>query len=226
MRKLINLNLFAIICILFTNCNKCTQQQIAYLQFSSEELNINPYSGNEILIFKDSVGDSVVFPKGIRNTEVSKHYQFDEQTADLDHHGCQGDYYYKSTNSTIKHFATGNILLDIKLSFYYTFSNPSTDRCFNLYFSFDSISNFCFQGYYKFKPDSLITDPLSGDAVVIYYKSLTIGPKTFQNVYQLSGDKLSVGQEWLPTAFYSMQSGLVGFKTNLGRIWYFDKLRK
>ena len=96
--KLIHTLLILLLLILFSSCYKCEQQQTATLRFTNDELKINPYSGNELLIFKDINGDSIAFPKGVRDTRNMRIYQYDYEAAKFDHHGCQGDYFDSDIN--------------------------------------------------------------------------------------------------------------------------------
>jgi hypothetical protein len=180
------------------------------------------------LTFKNLNGDSVIFPSGVRKTEINEFHKYDYETAKVDHNGCQGDYFDADYNWMIKNTNVSNSRLDIHLNFLYTLSNPTTERELWLYFWFDTISPiYCFWGYYRFKFDTLYNEPYKGDSIVSYKPLITIGPKTFNNVYELfcvNPDDRQ--QEWISIAYYSINQGLVGFKSHFGKTWYLDKISK
>jgi hypothetical protein len=210
--------------VLCTSCYKCAQNQTANLSFTPNDLRINPYTGFETLIFKNLYGDSIVFSHGKRETEQYTQYQYDYETAKLDHHGCQGDYFTAQKNWTV--FQTNSVEngsnLDINLYFIYTLYNPASGKMINLFF-FHGKDNSGFDGDFLFDNDTLYNYNINHDSIVAYHNVLTLGPKQYTNVYELychNGDPRN--QEWFSIAYYSMKTGFCGFRSNFGAVWYLE----
>ena len=72
--------LFFCICGIFilSTCNKdkCNQHEIANLTFTNGDRSIIPYTGKEILIFKNTLGDSIVFEKGLKQIISNVEYEY------------------------------------------------------------------------------------------------------------------------------------------------------
>jgi hypothetical protein len=88
--------LFMVFLIYCTSCKKCTQSELVNLKFTTEDLNVNPYSQNEWLVFKNLSGDSIIFLHGKRATDSFTYYQYPDNQYD---HGCTGNYYIILINS-------------------------------------------------------------------------------------------------------------------------------
>jgi hypothetical protein len=218
---------------LVTSCHKpCTQAQVADLRLTANDLKINPYSGEEILIYKTLNEDSVYFPSGVRKTESHVSYTYDSESAKLDHDGCQGNYFQAQDNWMIKNDSLSDSRLDITLGFRYTLREPKTDKGFGLYFWIMGPQLLCFWGSYNFQEGALLnyttasTNPSYRDSIVSYNPVISIGPKEFYNVYELycqNPDDRDTA--WISIAYYNLTDGLVGFKTTYGKTWYLDKIK-
>ena len=211
-----------------TNCYKCEQNQVANLKFTQDELKINPYTGNEVLIFKNSNADSIVLPKGYRDSEISEIYKYDYETAKLDHHGCQGDYYYRETNYFSTQQNNPEAGLTIDLYFLYQLSNPTSEKLFDM-FIYTKNTTFCgFSGRYQFNVDTLKNYSVYStipdhDSIAAFHSLFVINNKVYTNVYELHcQNKDTRFPEYYSLAYYSIKDGLVGFKTNYGTTWYLD----
>ena len=218
--------------LLGSGCHKqCIQNQIANLQFSEEDLKINPYTGKEILIFKTSDGNFVNFPAGIRKTEFHTIYEFDTESAYLRHDGCQGDYFQAMSNWMQKSDSFSDSWLSIKLNFRYSLNEPRMDKAFQLYFWILDSQLLCFGGNYSFNAGILLNDstrssnPIYRDSIVSYHPMILLGSKEFYNVYELySSNPDHRDTAWISTAYYNLNYGLVGFKTTYGKAWSLDKI--
>jgi hypothetical protein len=231
MKKIIDVVLLVTIWVLCTNCNKkCVETQIAVLKFTQNELSINPYDGAEILTFKNSDGDSIVFPKGTRKTEVQVITKISSGDAMEYHNGCTGDYFNKDYNWMEKINEDYHSRFDINLKFLYSFEHPIMDKEIELFFYSwvnSQPGGDGFDGFYKFKVDTIYNELYPGDSIVSYYNVLAIGPKAFNNVYELCCENPDTrNKEWFSIAYYTIKEGLVGFKTNFGQTWYLDKISK
>ncbi len=221
--------LFLVLIIWISSCNRCDQHQVANFQFTKDELKINPYSGDELLIFKDFNGDTISFPRGVRYTKYMRFYQYDYETAKLDHHGCQGVYFDADINYMSKYNEGLARSFDINLYFRYSLNNPTSDKAFELFIFITAQPHLSFHGYYYFKVDTLLNiktnDQYNKDSIVGYHPQWTSGTKIFYNVYELychKGDPRDTA--WISTAYYSITEGLVGFRTTFGKSWYLDKI--
>jgi hypothetical protein len=219
--------------ILFTGCHKkeeCIQNKMADLQLTEDDLKINPYSGNEILIFKSSGGDTIYFSSGHRKTESYVTYEIDFETARIDHDGCQGDYFQSQFNWMQKYDSSSNSCLEINLSFRYSIPEPRTDKAFSLFFWIKDSKLIFFRGLYSFQAGVILNDstrsqyPLYRDSIVSYHPIISLGPRQFNNVYELyCNNPDDRDTAWISTAYYNLIDGLVGFKTTYGKVWYLNK---
>jgi len=218
--------------ILVTGCHKqCIQNQIADLQLTDDDLKINPYSGKETLIYKTSGGESIYFPSGVRGGESHLTYEYDSETAKIDHDGCQGDYFQSKSNWMDKSDSLSNSWLHISLYFRYSLPEPRTDKAFVLVIYVKDSISLGFWGLYSFQAGAILNDstrsknPLYRDSIVSYHPIISLGPKQFINVYELYCNNPD-GRDtaWISTAYYNIIDGLVGFKTSYDKMWYLDKL--
>ncbi|MFZ4523168.1 MAG: hypothetical protein ACOYNC_15765 [Bacteroidales bacterium] len=206
---------------LLTGCTKpCKQSQVANFTFTQDDLGINPYSGQESLLFMNQFGDSCVFPKGNRGNKGEVTYEIDYETAKEYYNHCQGDYFYHEYNFWETHNTANNSRLDIYLSFAYTFSNPVSDKLFTTYLILGDPADYNFHGTFKFNHSNLFNYTPPGsyleDSIVSYHDSLLIGTRYFQNVYELFSHNSTI-------AFYSIKDGIVGFNTTDGAKWFLNK---
>ncbi|GEM_PF-1372823 len=204
---------------LFTECHRCHGTQQPSLSFSQEDLNINPYSGKEELIYKDSINDSIVFFGTGRATEQAFNYSSDPDGDELMLYHCFGDTYYCDWNHTyFKTTSNGYIELDLNFSNYFRTGTIEKYLTFTInngnpliFYCYDS---FCFNNDSIFKRSQSTNDSVSA-----YYVSLHIGNKTFYNVYKLScqyGNYL----------YYSIKDGLVGFISKNKTLFVLQKVSK
>jgi len=224
-KSILQLTLAILLLLVISSCNKCVQHEIATLKFSQNDLSINPYSGNEILIFKNLNNDSIVLAKASRGTEGYTRYQIDYEEAKEYHHNCQGDYFTSETNWT--EFGTipddSITSVRINLDFNYTLNNPTSDKNIWLFF-YHGNDNSGFWGNYKFNNDSIINYSKKTDSIVAYHTQINIGPKVFNNVYELyAHNEDDRNQEWFSIAYYSIKEGFCGVKSNFGKVWYLDR---
>jgi len=212
--------------LVLSNCKKsCEQNQVVDLKFSQEDLKINSYSGNEVLIFKNLSGDSLAFNKGMRYHEPYIRYKIDYEEAKLYHNGCQGDYFNAEQNETIFWALAydSTTKLSITLSFLYSFDNPTYKKSINLFF-FHARDKSAFDASFEFRNGSLYNLAGKSDSIVTYHNQLTLGTKTFSGVYELycpNGDPRN--PEWFRIAYYSITEGYLGFLSNLGQLWYLER---
>lgn len=206
--------------ILFTQCNKCEQHQSGNLTLTPDDLTINPYTGNELIIFKNLNGDSAVFGQGSRIKTIETQYQY----AAGENNGCRGDYVELESNSTT--FKSINTLwrFSIMLSFEYHFSDNSSSRFISFRMSSDQTQNY--HGYsdrdLKYDVDTLYNRIYLTDTAYQFHRTLTLGQKSFNNVYEIKLIGSPVSDELATCLYYSITEGIVGFITNRDENWYLD----
>jgi len=209
--------------VYFSSCKKCTQNELSNLKFTTEDLSINPYTPNELLVFKNLTGDSIVFPQGKRDTYSSTYHQ----NPDADYnHTCPGNYYSKETNQTDFYTNSGAFspYLGITLGFDFSFNNPTSEKSIFLEIFSPTVSISGFYGSYLFDNDSIFNYSKKFDTIVAKHLHIMIGPRTYTNVYELYAINVEgINPEWFSIAYYSIEEGFCGFKTNYGNIWYLDR---
>ena len=217
--------------MIFSQCKRCEPNQVGSFTFTQDELRINPYSGNEILIFKELNGYTIYFPPGVRKTENWRGYEYDYETAKIYHNGCQGDFYDSQNDWMEKIDSSDKSRFDITLQFRYTMNKPSYDKGFMMYFWIKVPKLYCFLGHFNFEVDTLLnyknksSSSYSSDSVVAFHTTWEVGPKVFNNVYELfCKNPDSRDTAWISTAYYCLKEGLVGFKTTFGRTWYLNEI--
>jgi hypothetical protein len=220
--------LILIINVQFTGCKKCVQNQRADLQFTQDELKIDPYTGNEILTFIGSSGDTVLIHNGSRFTSHIRVYQYDFETAKLDHDGCQGDYFEVDNHQMMMYDDTLKTFLYIFLNFKYSWTNPSDEMFFELLFGQSKDLFIFFDGRFKFNVDTLLNIQTNNqyykDSIIAFHPIWESGSNIFYNVYELYGHQPDTRYTpWISIAYYSIKEGLLGFKTTNGATWHIQK---
>jgi hypothetical protein len=206
--------------ILFTSCNKCEQHQTGFLTLTPDDLTINPYTGNELIIFKNLNGDSAVFDQGNRIKTIETQYQY----APWENNGCRGDYVELESNNTT--FKSINTLwkFSIMLSFDYHFPDNGSARFISFKMSSDQTQNY--HGYsdreLKYDVDTLYNRIYLTDTAYQFHRSLTLGKNSFNNVYEIKLIGYLVSDELAIILYYSIPEGIVGFITNRNENWYLD----
>jgi len=197
----------------------CINHERAKLTFTQGDRSIIPYVGNETLIFKDTLGDSIVFEKGSRKISSNVEYQYTLDEAQ-EHNDCQGDYFTVEKDETKFYAREVNAYLQFFITNSYTFDYPESIKYIYIAFVPDSIEMH-FSALCKFNNDSLFPYPNNHDSIVNFFNEVTIGPKTFSNVYELYTSHIPHNtKEWYIRAYYSTIDGMVGLRTNKGRLLF------
>lgn len=198
-----------------TNC--CDSKLLAEYSFTTDDLKINPYTGTETLKYISNHGQTWTFSSGTRGSVTQTFYKnannYDEK--------CKGDYTHAECNVTSFTSMDDTIQFNIWLKFdlpnsvvrkaiLFISQNPpmaQSDR--DAYFDNDTIYN---QG------------PSHSDSSYTYYKSINIGNKIFNNVYEIHVMRSTFSI--ITKFYYSQKNGIVGFDTQNQGIWYLDKIIK
>ena len=217
-RILLSVLLILAVIIALTNC--CSSHMRADLHFTQSDLNINPYKGSEQLVFRSLTGESFNIAIRGRYKNGSDMYGYKDYS---DKNKCKGDYYYTERDET-GFSNVGSWLFSIILSFDYTLNNQVYDK--SIEFMVD-LKNGAPASYSEahFNSDTIYDKYPSRDSVYIFHKSITLGPKSFENVYELFLYRsLNLDGEWATTLYYTIKEGIVGFNTDLGNKWYLAQI--
>ena len=188
--------------------------------FTASDLAILPYPLSDTAIFKSNEGDSILFIFRGRNSSISDYYKYPTNPA-----GTKGDYYTYEENFTSLTSQNSD-----NLFFHLFFSNPFKEQSGIKYFSIGIVvenSGICsFMAQFRFDagaitsylPDSAF---ISGGYVKAFYKTHKIGPRNFQDVYELKAPVITNNcPVFVSTAWYTIKEGIVGFDKSSGKTWY------
>jgi len=222
MKKYFIVTLLAFMCSLaLIQCQKkCVSKELGVIRFTQSDLNIVPYAGTENLLFKDSIGDSISEHPEVVPGRISDYNNYYdgycclEDVCPPDHYVVQGNY----THFEGKDYKTS---IEVDLGFEDPFSTP-LKKSIGIVVSYEDSQQWYFSGYFNF--DSLkLTNPSSGRVSIVTFNDiLKIGPKQFFKVYTLKQNEDPQGLKNIQIVYYSINSGVVGFKTDQGHLWYFD----
>jgi hypothetical protein len=213
MKIAINLVVISIIgVVLLCRCERCVMEELPSQNFTDEELQMVPYLKGDTLLFwceetnktsKYRVIDKIsAYEKFSRGNPHDKYSSY-----------CTGDWYYSQYMNTSFDIQNCGIELNISNSF----EAHNISKNLSIYFSIPNDTLMLrFSGIYKIGPDTIMTGT---NIVSSYHDSLTLNGIRFTNVYELLGMVWSTQQDYLKTAFYTLDQGLVGFSTNTGNIW-------
>jgi len=213
---------FFLVCVSwwFYGCSKCPEKQVGNYKFTVKELQINPYNGNEILLFRNLLQDSIQFLVGDRQSDIIKVYSIYEEG------DCKGNFTSVETNNTLICSNPNTWQFSIFLRF---FPNPTISGFYksitlaavireqnknsnsqtSVIFEKDSITGYDYYWPY-------------GD--LIFHKSLTLGSKSFTDVYEIELKLQDATiNKWVNKIYYNIKKGIVGFSTNLNVIWYVEE---
>lgn len=182
--------------MIFNHCKKEVGKNFGTLKFTEAELNIIPYKANDTIIFKDSIGDSLVYKSEGRFSEMYRYYR------DPDNYGYKtaSDYYDFERNTARFNNNGPKLVLE--------FDNPFiTGRIVKYFKIICNFNNDYFSEWYEFEANNITPS--------IYHDTLKIINRKFYSVYELKENNASSTQ-----LFYTFKEGIVGFKTNDGKYWY------
>ena len=198
------------ITLTFNQCSKCkTGKYLGQLNLTQNDLNTVPYLVNQIIIFKDSIGDSVCFNNFSRSSTRETLYDLNGYDYRQVEQNCDINYYNAERNSTIFLGIYEN-QMNIDLA-YTNSSNYSYTFKKYLLFNVSFKDSLLLTSTVTFPIDSLNINYSvnSPGSLISYYDSLLIGNRYFYSVYKLK-----------QTLYYSLNNGVVGFKTNDNKIWH------
>ena len=216
-----------LLCI--AGCHKCNQVELPTLKFSTKDREINPYTGNEILSFKEIGDDSLKYQCEGRKY-LSTLYQQNDQTY-VGNHGCPGDYYWSDEDNTkFTVYGGTTIAIDLRLFFSYYFAVEKVEKTMCLFLNTNDASIQPFTAYVSFEEDTL----MNGDSLIYsqsgrisgYYHHLQLGLNFFDSVYEIRQYIIPNNKDFLEFVYYNFTEGIVGFKSNQGKLWYLESYNR
>ena len=210
------INLFAICCIslYFFSCNGCHEYQSGKYNFTHEELQINPYNGHEVILFQNPSGDSLHLSAGERKSEIIRIYPNQEDECKNNYHVLEINNIVLSSNGNSWQFSITlapiptTTINGYNKSIGFSVSIPGqskkTQSSASLMFEYDTITG------YEYNYSELFFHP-----------SLTLGSKSFTDVYEIKLFRSDMTVEkWVDKIYYTIKLGIIGFSTNQNELWY------
>jgi hypothetical protein len=209
-----------LICSLaFIQCQKkCDSKKLGDIRFTQTDLNIVPYVGTENLIFKDSIGDSISEHPEVAAGRIS-HYDNHYYEHYFSQDQCPPNYYDVEQNYT--HFEGEDYNTSIWTDLY--FENPFVTpikKYIVINVAYEDSQRWYFTSNFYFDSFTLYDRSYSAANIVAFNDSIKIGPKLFFKVYTLRQNVDPHGLKNLQIVYYSINRGVVGFKTDHGHLWY------
>ena len=200
---------------LFSGC-KCREHEIAKYQFTSRELEINPYTINDRFYLKNLSGDSVEYLVSSRNSSMEKFH------GNSDEYECDYELYESNVTSIVskdnlwKFSIVLNSYPELHDGTYYK------EIGFNEYTYLNQSNKLMASLGLLFYNDS-IYDKYYYGAKLVFHKLFSLGPKQFNDIYETTLFQENSGTGLYATKiFYSIKLGIVGFTTNQNETWYLD----
>jgi len=212
---------FLLLPLLFSQCNKCHNEQLSTQAFSQDDLKINPYVDRSHVAFIGSMNDTLEY--SIERSMTPTAYWENQGTDLMALHNCKGRWYFSEYNTTVLS-AKGHNSIWIKLYFVATYIRPSAKLIkFNLNFSDTAIAEL--RVLLKF--DSAVINNYDdyGTSTSQYLEgfldTIRLGPNVYQNVYKIV-DKYYYQDKnnWVDNFYYSISEGVVGFTFKNSEYYY------
>lgn len=205
--------------VAFYQCHRDIEpSKLGTFDFTEQDRSIVPYNGGEILVFRDSLGDSI--PVTVENRYIGymeiheNNNDPDANYYDVEHDQIMApgifDIWLSNTCPPIAPSGVKGFQIDL---FYLHAYHPEIKGSFEGTWGFDSGNLFQLQ---------------NGTHSLAFYDSLTIVNKKYYSVYDLShtGAMPPDSIETFINVYYSVTYGFAGFKTSKGRRWYIEKINK
>ena len=219
MKKVIFFTLLLVLPLIFYQCQKkCNSEKLGEIRFTETDHKIVPYDGLENLIFKDSIGDSFTMHPEVSTGRI---YSYDNKYYEhyFSQEKCPPNYYCVEQNYT--HFVGKDYKTSIWTDIY--FDNPFADslkKYLVINVALEESQSWYFTSTFFFKSSELFDRSPLESKIVDYNDSLKIGPKWFLKVYTLKQIQDPYGLKNLQFVYYSLNDGVVGFKTAEGHLYY------
>jgi hypothetical protein len=201
----------------FIQCNNCEEKYLGVINFTQKELQIVPYESGDMVTFKDDCGDSIqFFGSGVvrHSSTTDKWYEYAKKS-------CPGNFYHLERNITNLYSGMPYTQMYITLCFGDPFEEK-LEKYLNIQITYEDNNSWSFQGSLRFDSLGLYNNDESSTSIIESYNdSLVIDSNKYFSVYTLIQNNFpSDNNGNLYTVYYSMTSGIAGFKTADGHLWY------
>tara|TARA_B100000809_G_scaffold127834_1_gene125983 strand:- start:426 stop:1082 length:657 start_codon:yes stop_codon:yes gene_type:complete len=215
-QPLLNIILLSSIFLIFSQCKKenVDPEQIeenvgikrGEIKLSNAELNIVPYLINDTVIFKDSLGNTLIFQVESRQTHLGRVYKNGGTDSSTDYYDIEALTVSLSDNNM------NNIMLRLSAPLPYYCSNQNINKN-HFVVSTHMDGSASFNGYID-TTDFYFT--IQGVSIP-FHNTLTLINNTYNSVYEFN-----YSQNGSSITYYNKTEGIVGFKMEDGTIWYLD----
>jgi hypothetical protein len=197
--------------ILITHLSSCVckNKVIDEIEFTSNDLRVNPYQGNEVLKFIDDNNNTITYTGQFRNISTEKYDGCIE---------CCEDYYnVERVENT--YFTSDYMESNLQVNIVMNFDIYTKERRPSIFFAWD---------YYEIKPYATATtfiqlpiDSMKQKAIEygIYRDSITLRDKIFYGIYASPGQTTYSERLHGDTLYYSINEGIIGLKFSDGNLW-------
>jgi len=216
-KKTLLLIMLIVTLITFTQCNKCKSKKLGYIQLSQTDLNIVPYNETETLNFKDSIGNTIQFLGEYSQTQNNP--QYENASSDPD---CPGNYYDVEEHSVRFNSALISGHIWLYMIQYPSFSNEDIQKLLFITTEYQDTQYWSFNCFFEFYELKLYNSTSSRGSILTFNDSLVVGQNKYYSVYTLNQSTAVTGYANLKTLYYSINNGIIGFKTDQGHLWYLD----
>jgi hypothetical protein len=226
MKKLLSLiTLISVYVLMFNSCKKekCETENLGTHTFTSTDLQIIPYKGNDKLVFSDSLGDTLIYT-GERRISSYQQRSVDKYYPNGTDSPCKNLIYTTENSSIFIKEKTHNSDISLDLNFEGPFQ--SFEKVINIQISYEENTIYwSFNQNYVFNTLQLFSSTNEYTATLVFKASLILGNKTFNSVYILKQliNHLNPENANLQYVYYTVAQGIVGFRTKPGgRTWYLN----
>lgn len=197
-----------ILTIHLSSCG-CKRELIDEIKFTSNDLKVNPYQGNEVLKFSDDNNNTITYTGQYRNITTKKLDDCIE---------CCEDYYnidWVENTFFTSDYMESNLQVNIVMNFdIYT-----KERRPSIFFAWH---------YYEIKPYvtgttfiELPIESMEETAIEfgIYRDSIKLRDRIFYDIYAAPGQTTYSERLHGDTLYYSISEGIIGLKFSDGNLW-------
>ena len=190
-------------------------KNLGALKLSQAEQNIVPYSLNDSIIFKDSLGNLEIFKVYSRITQLNGMYSSCVVTPSMDYYDSQ-EMLSVQLRDANQHY----IGIDLTPPMQSYCSNQNINKnYFRIVFPANFDTLYYFSNYFCSYIDTTTFYYTLEGAPITYYPVFTISNKTYYSVYEIIG---SFPQYDIKTVYYNKSKGIIGFQMKDGAKWYLD----
>ena len=221
MKKLILILPFlALGVLIFNSCQKpCNPHDYGKIKLLPSERQICPYKGNEILVFTNTSGDTIVY-KGNKWDST-----YDGVAGDCREYYstmCCGYSFERETLNIYFHENKYQSQMSVQI---YNWSQWHSDpKYFDIAMTYqENLHPWSYEVISDYNTLALRTYKDTTSCEITFNNTLILGNKTFSSVYSIKQYKSAYNKHIVSKiqyVYYTIKEGIVGFKTKDGHLWY------